>query len=145
MTLKFAQGEFAMKNPRKYIGGHQPIYRSGWEMAMMQFLDNHASIIQWASEPFPIPYLNPVTGRRANYYPDFFIVYEDRNHQQRSELVEIKPRKQSLIEGKMSSRDAATVAVNHAKWRSASAVCRARGWHFRVVTEAEIFAKSRGK
>jgi hypothetical protein len=142
---KFAQGEFVLKHPEKYIGRHQPIYRSGWEMAMMQFLDNHASILKWASEPFAVPYLNPVTGKRANYYPDFFIVYEDRDRRQRSEIVEIKPRRQSLIESKMSSRDAATVAVNHAKWRSATALCKANGWHFRVVTENEIFARSRGK
>ena len=37
-----------------------------------------------------------------------------------AELVEIKPKKQSVIESKMNSRDRAVVAINYAKWDAAT-------------------------
>jgi hypothetical protein len=77
---KWAQGIYTPKNPQKYIGTHKPKYRSGWEMRIMMFLDENKHIINWASEAIAIPYRNPLTGKIANYYPDFFVVYENRNH-----------------------------------------------------------------
>ena len=140
----FAQGIFVPKNPEKYVGKHKPKYRSGWEMTMMLFLDNNPSILQWASEPIFIPYIHPLTGKKANYIPDFLVIYENKYKQRIAEIVEIKPKKQSLIESRTASaKDRAIVAVNHAKWSAAMIFCKRSGMTFRVITESDIFANSK--
>jgi hypothetical protein len=53
--------------------------------------------------------------------------------------VEIKPKKQSIIESKASNRERMTVAINYAKWAAAQAWCKRQGLVFRVVTEEDIF------
>ena len=77
---KWAQGQYTPKNPEKYIGKHIPRYRSGWELRVMMFLDENKHILKWASEAIAIPYINPLTGKRANYIPDFFVMYENKHH-----------------------------------------------------------------
>jgi hypothetical protein len=136
----WAQGIYTPKNPEKYIGKHNPRYRSSWEMVFMQFCDNNKHITHWASESIAIPYRHPFTGKITNYVPDFFVVYENKHGKRLAEVVEIKPRKQSLIESKAASqKDRMVVAVNHAKWQAATAYCRANGFVFRVINENDIF------
>lgn len=142
----FAQGIFVPKNPQKYIGSHRPKYRSGWEFTFMQFCDNNNSVLKWASEAIKIPYRHPLTGKMTNYIPDFFILYQNKSGQQIAEMVEIKPKKQSLIESrKASAQDRMVVAVNHAKWAAAKAYCKGAGLTFRVITEDDLFYKGRRK
>lgn len=136
---KFAQGIYTIKNPEKYAGNRAPRYRSGWEHAFMRFCDTNENIVQWASEAITIPYRNPLTGKQTIYVPDFLITYRDRNNQVKAELIEIKPKKQSVIESKASARDRAAVAVNYAKWDAAMKWCKRQGLTFRVVTEDDIF------
>ena len=140
---KFAQGLYVVKNPQKYVGKGTPRYRSGWEHAFMRFLDNNEHVVNWASESISIPYRNPVTGRQSMYVPDFLITYRNRSNQLTAELVEIKPKKQSVIESKMSARDGAIVAVNYAKWDSATKWARRNGLTFRVITEEDMFGSGR--
>jgi len=141
---RFAQGIFEPRNPQKYVGKHKPRYRSGWELVFMQFCDNNDSVLQWASEAIAVPYRNPLTGKPTQYIPDFFIIYQNKNGQKVAEVVEIKPKKQSLIESrKASARDRAIVAVNHAKWAAARAYCSQQGLTFRVITEDDIFYNGR--
>ena len=136
----FAQGVFTPTQPEKYIGKHLPRYRSGWEFTFMQFCDNNKSVLKWASEAIQIPYMHPLTGKRTNYIPDFFVVYVNKYGQQLAEIVEIKPKKQSLIESRVASaKDRAVVAINHAKWASAMAYCKQNGFTFRVITEDQLF------
>jgi hypothetical protein len=54
------------------------------------------------SESIAIPYRNPITGKSSQYIPDILMTYRTRGNQVRAELIEIKPRKQSVIEEKMS-------------------------------------------
>lgn len=136
---KFAQGSYTVKNPQKYVGKGAPRFRSGWEFAFMTFCDNNDHILQWASESISIPYRNPLTGKQTIYIPDFLITYRNRNNQVIAELIEIKPKKQSVIESKTSQRDRAAVAVNYAKWDAAMKWCKRNGLTFRVVTEDDIF------
>ena len=140
----FAQGKYQVKNKHKYVGKHEPKYRSGWELTFMMFCDNHDSIIQWASEAIQIPYRHPLTGKQTIYVPDFLITYRTRNNTMRAELVEIKPKKQSVVESKMSSRDRAVVAINYAKWAAAQKWCQRQGITFRVITEDQMFHNGRG-
>ena len=137
---KWAQGPYTVRNPQKYIGKGVPRYRSGWELAFMQFCDNNNSVLQWASESLVIKYRHPLTGKPTNYIPDFFVLYENKRGQKVAEIVEIKPKKQSIIESKVASaRDRAVVAINHAKWAAANAYCKAQGLTFRVITEDDLF------
>ena len=71
--------------------------------------------------------------------PDFFIQYRTKDNNTRAEVVEIKPKKQSIIEDKASSRDRAVVAVNYAKWAACQKWCSRNGLTFRVITEQDIF------
>ncbi len=135
----FRQGFFEIKNPHKYVGAGKPKYRSGWEMTFMMFLDNNEHVLQWASESISIPYRNPITGKQSMYVPDFIVTYRGRDNTTRAEMIEIKPRKQSLIEERQSQRDRAQVAINYAKWDQAVKWCRRNGLTFRVINEDQIF------
>ncbi len=136
---KFAQGSYVIKNKAKYVGKGTPRYRSGWELAFMRFLDNNDNILQWASESISIPYRNPITGKQSIYVPDFLITYRNRNNQMVAEVIEIKPKKQSVVESKMKANERAIVAVNYAKWDSATKWCKKQGLLFRVITEDDMF------
>lgn len=136
---KFAQGVYRCINRQKYAGNREPRYRSGWEHAFMRFCDTNDNIVQWASECISIPYRHPLTGRQTIYVPDFFIQYRTKDNQTRAEVIEIKPKKQSVLESKASARDRAVIAVNYAKWDAATKWCRRQGLMFRVITEDDIF------
>ena len=141
----FAKGKYAIKNTAKYVGNRLPTYRSSWEWAFMQFCDNNDNVIQWASEPIRIPYQHPLTGKMTTYVPDFLVTYRGPNNTTIAELIEIKPKKQSLLEDKMSQRDRAIVAINHHKWEAAQRWCRANGLRFRILTEHDIFHQGGSK
>ena len=140
MPRRFAQGKFTLKNPEKYLGTKDPLYRSSWEFAFMKFCDESPSIAKWASEAVRIPYRNPLTGRYTIYVPDFFIYYVDKGGQTHAEIVEIKPQNQSLKEkvGKNLNNQASYI-LNRAKWEAATVWCRQKGLRFRVINETDIF------
>lgn len=140
---KYAQGKYQIKNPEKYVGRKQPTYRSSWEFTFCAFCDNNPAVIQWASEPFMIPYRNPLTGKNTIYVPDFMMIYMDKNQQKHAEVVEIKPLKETSMESAKSVRDKAAVALNIAKWTAAKAFCAAHGLTFRIVTEHDIYHGTR--
>ncbi len=140
---KWAQGTYTVVNRAKYVGKGDPRYRSGWEFSFMKFCDSNDNVLQWASEAVQIPYRHPLTGKQTIYVPDFLITYRTRNNQVRAELIEIKPKKQSVVESKMSSRDRAVVAINYAKWDAATRWCKRQGLMFRVITEQDMFHNGR--
>ena len=138
----FAQGTFVPRNPQKYVGKGNPRYRSGWEFSFFQFCDNNEAVMEWASEAIAIKYRHPITGKITNYVPDVFMRYRTKNNKICTEIIEIKPRKQSLIEGRMTERDRMIVAINHAKWQAARAGCARAGIVFRVLNEDVMFRKA---
>jgi len=140
---RWAQGQYVVQNPAKYVGKGTPRFRSGWEHSFMRFCDNNDHILQWASESIAIPYRHPLTGKMSQYIPDFLITYRNRDNTVRAELIEIKPKKQSVVESKMSSKDRAVVAINYAKWDAATKWARRNGMTFRVITENDMFANGR--
>jgi len=107
----------------------------------MTLLDQHPNVINWASESISIPYINPLTGKRSVYIPDFLIVYQDKHGRKRTELVEVKPAKEAIAENARSKRDKAALLVNTAKWAAAMAFCKAKGMTFRILTEDDIYIK----
>ena len=136
---RWAQGNYVILNREKYAGNGTPRYRSGWELSFMKFCDTNDHVLQWASESIAIPYRHPITGKVTQYIPDFLITYRNRDNTVRAELIEIKPKSQSVIESKMNSRDRAVVAINYAKWDAATKWCRRQGLTFRVITEDDMF------
>lgn len=142
---KYAQGKYTVKNTEKYVGRKEPTYRSSWEFTFMAFADNNPSVLQWASEPFMIPYRNPFTGRNTIYVPDFMMVYVDRTGQKHAEVVEVKPSKEVSMENARSVRDRAAVALNQAKWAAAHAWCKAYGMRFRVISEGDIYSNLKSR
>jgi len=136
----FARGKFYPKNPQKYVGNKVPTYRSSWEMSFMGFCDQNPHIVQWASESIKIPYLDPIDGRRRKYIPDFLIQYHDKNGKAHTELIEIKPKKQTTLkEAGRSKKAQEAVILNEAKWKSAVAFCDRMGIIFRILTEDDLF------
>lgn len=141
---RFAQGKFRLKFPEKYAGNRTPTYRSSWEYTFMKFCDEHPSVSQWASEAVKIPYRNPLTGKHTIYVPDFFVVYADKGGKQRVELIEVKPKNQSVKENLGRSRaNQAHYVINMAKWEAARSWCKQKGIFFRVITEEDIFHQGR--
>ena len=142
---KYAQGLFTPKFPKKYIGKGTPKYRSSWEMAMMTFFDNNDHILHWASESISVPYRHPFTGKITNYIPDFFVVYVDNKNKQHAEIIEVKPRSQTIMTEARNKGDQQQVIINTAKWQAAQAYCKRNGFTFRIVNEQDIFANGRPK
>jgi hypothetical protein len=136
---KYAQGKYQIKNPEKYMGKRLPSYRSSWEFTFMSFCDNNPAVIQWVSEGVKIPYFNPVSGKQTIYVPDFLIVYVDAGQKQHTELIEIKPLEQTVMESARTLKDKYSVAVNLAKWQAADSWCKANNIKFRVLTQYDIF------
>ena len=141
------KGKFTPINPQKYRGdASNIIYRSSWEKRVMLWLDKHSQVISWSSEEIVVPYKSPADGRFHRYFVDFYAQIRDRNGKLNSYLLEIKPKKQSLIESRTASaRDRAVVALNHAKWQAANAYCKQQGYTFRVITEDDLFYNGRKK
>lgn len=139
MTTKFAQGIYKVINANKYVGKGQPRFRSSWEFSFFTFCDNNNHILEWASESISIPYRHPFTGKMTMYVPDVLVRYRTKNNLVCTELIEIKPRKQSVVEGRMSEKDRMTVAINYCKWDAASKWCKRMGIVFRVLNEEHIF------
>jgi hypothetical protein len=142
MPSKFARGKFVMKHPEKYVGNKLPTYRSSWEWSFMNFCDTNESVNKWASEAIQIPYKDPLTGRQTVYVPDFFIQYIDKLGRMITELIEIKPASQTILErvGKNKYNQAQYVK-NQAKWAAANIWAKQQGIKFRVLNENDIFSK----
>lgn len=140
-------GTFEPKHREKYIGKKPEIvYRSSWEQRMMQFCDNNPNVVRWSYEDIKIAYLKPQpngTMRKANYIPDFYIEYINRQGEMKKELLEVKPNKQTK---RSKTRNVSQrmyenyiYAVNMSKWQAAERWAQQNGVVFRVVTEVSIF------
>ena len=66
-------------------------------------------------------------------------MYQDKNGQKHAELIEIKPKSQTILGEKTRKTEKLAIAVNHAKWEAAAKWAKHKGLRFRVVTEEDIF------
>jgi hypothetical protein len=145
--LKTYKGYFKPKYPQKYRGDSRNIiYRSRWELKLMNDLDNHPGVISWSSEEVVIPYRSPIDGRVHRYFVDFLVTTINKQGIKETSLIEVKPAAQTrqpvLKEGKTKSRqyiqEVMTWGVNEAKWKAAIEYCKDRGWAFKIFTEKEL-------
>jgi len=140
---KFQQGTFEIGNPQKFVGSKPPYYRSSWELAFMRMCDNHPNITKWASENVKIPYRSPLDGKYHNYVHDFMLQYTDKNGAEHVELIEIKPRNQTVMESAKTQGQKMQTAMNAAKWTAAQEWCKRKGIRFKVLNEDQIFRNNK--
>tara|TARA_B100002019_G_scaffold267081_1_gene257917 strand:+ start:723 stop:1172 length:450 start_codon:yes stop_codon:yes gene_type:complete len=145
-------GKFKPKNYKKYKGDPTKIfYRSLWERKFMVYCDNNDAIIEWGSEEIVIPYRSPIDKRIHRYFPDFYIKYVNSKGQSIREIIEVKPKAQTLPpkEQKRKTKrfltEIATYAVNQAKWKAAEEYCADRRYGFRILTEDHLLPKKKKK
>lgn len=142
-------------NTNKYCGQY-PIYiKSSWEEKFCKWLDYNKNVVEWASEPYRIPYVDPTRGRngildekmgkRRTYYPDFYIQFTNR----KKYIIEVKPEKHTRMPKNKGKKSKKTMVerkriylVNTAKFESAKKFAKKLGMEFLVLTERELF---RGK
>jgi hypothetical protein len=143
------RGTFRANNPNKYKGDPSKIiYRSRWELMVMQKLDSHPDVLQWSSEEIIIPYRSPIDGKVHRYFPDFWVKKKDRSGNIVCDLIEVKPYNQTkppaIMEGKPTRRylnEVMTWGVNSSKWKAALEYCKDRNWAFVIITERELGIK----
>lgn len=141
----YVQGQYKPVNPGKYVGTYPIIFRSSWEFKVMQMFDVNPNISSWASESLKIPYQNPFTGKYTVYVPDFVVTYVDAKGNQKAEIIEVKPAKETFLEQAKSQKAKAAVALNTFKWAAAQAFAKHHGMTFRVMNEENIFNNPKGK
>jgi hypothetical protein len=143
-------GKFNPKNIEKYRGDPTQIYyRSRWELKFLSMLDGNTDVIQYSSEEFCIPYINPFDNKYHRYFPDFWI----KNKNGDNMVIEIKPWKQTiepkkpnikrLSESKVYVNAMTRYIINKKKWEAAELYCKKRGdrWKFIILTENELGIK----
>ncbi len=146
------QGRYKPKFPDKYKGDPANIwFRSSWERDVMHWLDGRSDVVWWMSEERAIWYSNPVTKKKARYFPDFIVCYE-KNGVRHEEVIEVKPSRQ--VKGPPANpkrrtenwvKEVKTYAVNQAKWKAAVNYCEDRGMSFRILTEDNMPAWKKRK
>lgn len=145
MSNSYVQGTYKPARPEKYVGVYPIIFRSSWEHKVMVMFDANPNITSWASESIKIPYKNPFTGKYTVYVPDFVVTYVDAKGNQKAEIIEVKPAKETFLEQAKSQRAKAAVALNTFKWQAAQAFAQNHGMTFRVMNENNIFNNPKGK
>lgn len=137
--------QYYVQNPEKYIGKSPPICRSNWEYSVCKYFDTNPSVIEWASEPFSIPYFDPTTQKKRRYFPDFLAKIVNSNNEIDTWLIEVKPNKETKPPRNTKQKSNKTYIweqkaykINSAKWKSAMKVCERKGWKFKILTEKTI-------
>jgi hypothetical protein len=114
ISQKYLDGgwEFAKGMHTSSKTNEQHYYRSSWELALMQSLDEDIEVITWKSEFTRIPYI--FEGAKHFYVPDFYVLFKDGTEQ----LIEVKP---------VSLR---STPKNAAKREVALEYCKEHGWEY---------------
>ena len=145
MSHSYEQDFYIPAYPQKYVGTKPPRYKSSWEKRVMIFFDHNPNVINWAYEPIKIPYQNPFTAKYTVYVPDFIVTYVDTKGNRITEIIEVKPAKETFLERAKSQKAKAAVALNTYKWEAARSFAMQRGIGFRVMVEENIFNNPHGK
>ena len=131
-------------NKSKYKSKYVPIARSTWELAFCIWCDKNNAVTSWASEPIEIKY--SFKGKQTIYYPDFIITVKTIQNKLSTYLIEIKPSKETIPPKKTPKKSQLTYLTelntynrNIAKWTAARNLCNRKGWHFKILTEKELF------
>ena len=134
------KGKFRPQNREKYKGNPSNIiYRSGWELKFMKYLDRQPEVLRWSSEEIIIPYRSPIDNRLHRYFPDFWV-----KTTKGESLIEIKPKKQTKPpkpnpkHKRRYLKEVKTWGINEAKWKAAITYCESRNWNWKILTEQDL-------
>ncbi len=141
-------------SPDKYIGKGNIVCRSSWEVIFCRWCCGNPAVLEWASEPLAIPYIDKTSKdkkglpKKRRYYPDFLCKILDRHGNVNTWLIEVKPYNQTVQPIRRKNKTMKTMlyeektwAVNSAKWKSAIAFCKRRGWVFKILTEKQLIKR----
>jgi len=124
------------------------VCRSTWEEKFARWCDLNSSVITWSSEPFAIPYYDPVKQKERRYFIDFLVKCKTKKNETKVYLIEIKPYKELMLPKKTKGKSKKTMLyeqttslTNRAKWKAAMLYCKKRGFEFKIFTEKELFEK----
>jgi len=115
----------------------------------MRYLDDNSNVLEWKSEEIAIPYVSPVDNRYHRYFPDFIIKVKTPDGKTQTMMIEVKPKNQTKEPTKKKKitkqyiNEVTTWGVNQSKWKAAEEYCLDRGWKFKILTEDEIFNKTK--
>ena len=143
---KYHQGRFHPQHPEKYKGDSRNIvYRSSWELKFMRYCDRNDKIMEWGSEEFFIPYLDPTSNKVRRYFPDFIVKIQESVGITKTYLIEVKPKRQTLAPKETKGKRKRTYInevlmynKNLAKWKAAQEWCDDRRIEFKIITEEEL-------
>jgi hypothetical protein len=164
----YTQGIYHPEHPEKYMGKKLPYFRSSWERTVCRFLDRASSVVKWGSELIKIPYEDTVRidqyGRpkKRFYYTDFVTIIK-RGDELVTQLIEVKPYRETIDPKKLSEFDGRTkkgkpkkkkkstvlyehqtYETNMCKWNAAKGYCKAQeqetgmSWEFIIITEKNL-------
>ena len=149
--MPLMQGKFKPRHPQKYRGDSTNIiYRSGWELKLMSYLDKHPGVLLWNSEEIVIPYRSPIDGKMHRYFPDFYVEMINKDNKKEKILIEVKPKYQCMppVAKKSGSkptkryiREVKDWGINSAKWKAAQEYCIDRGIRFQLMHEDHLGIK----
>lgn len=133
-------GKFFPLHPEKYQGTSVPIYKSGLELRMMQYLDKNPAIIKWSYEPKAIKYVDksssPPIVRR--YFIDFTAIVK-QGPICKTVWLEVKPYSESIKPTNTKNTKAMLLWLkNTSKWQAAEQLAKSKGYEFHVITEKQL-------
>lgn len=141
---KYIQGRYTVKNPSKYVGNvNNVIFRSSWELRVLQWLDETPGVIHFSSEELVIPYYDPVSCTIRRYFPDFLVKVLNKSGDIRTYVLEVKPWAQTQLripkkQTRKYIKEVTTYTTNEAKWKAAKIFCESQQWEFKVITEFDL-------
>ena len=146
-SLRYLQGKFMPKHPEKYVGDiHKIVFRSSYELAAFNFIDNQKDILKWSSEETIIPYTMGEGDRMRRYFVDLSILVRIDANTTKKFLIEIKPygktiapKKTTKTSDKTYNSSLAEWIQNSAKWAAAEKFCERNNATFILWTERQIF------
>jgi hypothetical protein len=148
MAMKFMNGRYTPKNPSKYKGNvNNVVYRSSWELKLMNYLDSNIYVTKWSSETVIVPYRSPKDDAIHRYFIDFYAEITSEDNTVRKILIEVKPKAQTMPpkepkkKTKSFVQSCITYAVNQAKWESAKKFAEINNMEFVIMTEVELNIK----
>ena len=111
----------------------------------MKYFDINPGVLKWSSEEIAIPYYDTLTKKVRRYFPDFLIKVKDKEGEEKTHLIEVKPSKDlrppTNTQGKKKSTvlyEMKTYQMNRDKFASARKWCDERGVQFDIWTEKHL-------
>lgn len=146
MARNYLRGKYSPKNPSKYKGNvANVVYRSSWELRLMNYLDTNANVHKWSSETVIIPYRSPKDNQIHRYFIDFYAeIFIPETGKVQKTLIEVKPNKQRFPPKEPKKRtksfliECVTYEINQAKWNAAKKFAEINSMEFIVMDEFSL-------